>query len=242
MFATGADHPSEPATLGTGRPIPTIVRGVLARRKSMSALLYMISAGLIATWIIGVFFGLGFFLLTHETRRTVSDTNVIDQPVPSSETPRSVQNAARRPTDLPVRSDQPVPATSGKPPSSPGKEAGSSLGNSDRSGPGRQDQNAIANPPPQLTAPEPERVQTGIDRDKGPPAVDIGPTLGFLGDAATAPVPRSPSSGVIEQRRASPHATESHKRRHQSPARRAPAHPPVQAIQDVLHKHARLLK
>lgn len=40
--------------------------------KSLSPILYLISLALIATWIVGVFFGVGFFFLMHHSERPVS--------------------------------------------------------------------------------------------------------------------------------------------------------------------------
>jgi hypothetical protein len=245
MFAIGTDHPSEPTSFGTGRRIPTIVRRVLARRKSISALLYMISAGLIATWIIGVFFGLGFFLLIHEPQRSASGPDLIDQPGSTSEDDHTVESATGRLTDLPMRLGQPVPDGSVKPPQSSGKEAHASIGNGDPSSPAPQNQNTIPIDRPGAMSAEPGKEQTGVERDSGVPSVDVGTTFGSLGEVvAPRPLPRGQPSGVIEQRRVPPHSAKAHKRHQRRPpvARTPQPHAPVQAIQDVLEKLSRLLR
>lgn len=244
MFATGADRPSEPASRGTGRPIPTIVRGVLARRKSLSAVLYTISTGLIAIWIIGVFFGLGFFLLIHQPRLSVSGSGATDQAAPSSQGDHSVENGTGRGTDLPMRLDQPVPRASVKAPQSSAKEVHSGVGGSDPSGKAQQNQNAIPVDRPGVMSAGRGTEQPGIERDNGVPSVDVGMTFGSLGEVAPGPLLGSQSSGAIEQQRAPAHPADSHKRHRRQPsvARTTQRHPPVRAIQDVLQKHSRLLK
>jgi hypothetical protein len=238
MVATGADRSSEPASLHTGRRIPTIVRRVLARRKSLSAGLYLISAGLIATWVIGVFFGLGFFLLVDEPRRSVSVPAAIDQPVPSREGGHPVKDAIGRNPDLPEKSDQPVPQVRVKPPRSAGKEA-PPVG--DPAGMAPQNQNAIAVDRPEGVSTGPGREQTVVEPDKSAPPVDVGPTFGSLGKVASGPVPPGMLSGVTGGQGNAP-TVHSHKR-HRPPAARArQRHAPVRAIQDVLQKHSRLLK
>jgi hypothetical protein len=240
MVATGAHHPSEPAGLVTGRRIPTIIRRVLARRKSLSALLYVISTGLIATWIIGVFLGLGFFLLVHEPQRSISGSEVGDRPRPALEGDHPVQDASGRLTDEPLRLNQPVPQAAVTPPPSSGQAVQSDIGSGDLSAPAPQNQNAGAIDRPGLMAAEPGKEQTIIDHDRGVPSADIGTTFGSLGEVAAGP-PRGQPSGAAEQRR---RAAKLHKR-HQRPlpaARAHQTHPPVQAIHDVLHKHSRLLR
>ncbi len=244
MFATGADRPSELASLHTGRRIPAIVRRVLARRKSISALLYLISMGVIATWIIGVFLGLGFFLLMDEPRRSVSGSGAVDQPKPTSQGDHPVEAAAGPNIDVPTSLDAPVPQVWVKPPRSSGKEAHSGVGNGDPAGAAPPNQNATAVDQPGVMSAGPGKEQTAVERDKGVPPVDIWPTFGSLGEVASAPVPPGMLSGVTEPQRAPSHATESHKRHRKRPpaARASQRHAPVQAIQDVLQKHSRLLK
>src|SRR5260370_20026237 len=76
MPTTGAESPSEPARLLRRWRTKTGIRETLALRKSLSPLLYLISVGLVATWVIGVFFGGGIFLLTHRPERLVSGLSV----------------------------------------------------------------------------------------------------------------------------------------------------------------------
>jgi hypothetical protein len=65
MFVISPDRSSEPAGLRRDRIIQPIIRKALALGKSLGPILYLVSVGVIATWVIGVFFGAGFFLLMH---------------------------------------------------------------------------------------------------------------------------------------------------------------------------------
>src|SRR5258708_3476092 len=68
MSVVGPDRSSEFARLHKGRRTQTSTRKTFTLGKSLSPILYLISIGLIATWIIGVFFGAGFFFLTLPER------------------------------------------------------------------------------------------------------------------------------------------------------------------------------
>lgn len=65
MLVIGRDRPSEPAALRRDRIAHPIIRKTLARAKSLGPILYLVSVGVIATWVIGIFFGVGFFFLVH---------------------------------------------------------------------------------------------------------------------------------------------------------------------------------
>src|SRR6202008_4359460 len=65
MLVIGPVRSSEPAGLSRDRIIPPIIRKTFALGKSLGPILYLVSVGVIATWVIGVFFGVGFFFLLH---------------------------------------------------------------------------------------------------------------------------------------------------------------------------------
>jgi hypothetical protein len=65
MFVIARDCLSEPAELRKDRIIQPIVRKAVSLGKSLGPILYLVTVGVIATWVIGVFFGVGFFLLMH---------------------------------------------------------------------------------------------------------------------------------------------------------------------------------
>lgn len=65
MFDITRDCLSGPAELRKDRIIQPIVRKAVSLGKSLGPILYLVTVGVIATWVIGVFFGVGFFLLMH---------------------------------------------------------------------------------------------------------------------------------------------------------------------------------
>jgi hypothetical protein len=65
MFVIDPDRLWESAGLRRDRIIQPIIRKALALSKSLGPILYLVSVGVIAIWVIGVFFGLGFFFLMH---------------------------------------------------------------------------------------------------------------------------------------------------------------------------------
>jgi hypothetical protein len=223
MFVSGADRPSEPASLRRDRPTPEIIRKTLALGKSLGAPLYLVPFGLIATWIIGVFFGAGFFLLRHELERPVSNSAVdlglslaedrslaqptVTQALHASEGDHPIEN----PRNRPVRLDHPIP--------DPTPQTG--LGVRDQPAPAPGKESAVE-ADRQAASVVPEIDQTTVGIEGGTPSGATGPR-----DA-----PESPHSASSRKR---------HQRRPDT-ARTAQHHPPVQAIQSVLQKHSRLLK
>src|SRR5271163_5188253 len=63
MSATGADPQSESTRLRRESRTWGLIRRTLPLGRSIGSLLYLVSIGLIAGWIIAVFFGVGFFFL-----------------------------------------------------------------------------------------------------------------------------------------------------------------------------------
>ena len=63
MSATGADPRSERTPLRRESRTWGLIRRTLPRGRSLGSLFYLISVGLIASWIIAVFFGFGLFFL-----------------------------------------------------------------------------------------------------------------------------------------------------------------------------------
>jgi len=98
MFAFGTDRPLTLARLRGGHRPFAALRRALALRGSLGPLIYLISIGLIAIWIIGAFFGAGFFFLERRPVNPVSRSavNSADQNVPTVQSgltrdPTSVQ-------------------------------------------------------------------------------------------------------------------------------------------------------
>jgi hypothetical protein len=91
MFAFGTDRPLTLARLRDGHRAVTAIRKVLALRRSLGPLIYLISIGLIAIWIIGAFFGAGYLFLEHRPVDPVSSSaaNSADQNAPTAQSGRT---------------------------------------------------------------------------------------------------------------------------------------------------------
>jgi len=72
MSATGTDPQPERTRLRRESRIWRLIRRTVPLGKSIGPLSYLISVGLIATWIIVVFFGAGLAFLIHRSARPVS--------------------------------------------------------------------------------------------------------------------------------------------------------------------------
>jgi hypothetical protein len=214
----------------------TVTQKTLAPGKSLDPLLYLMSAGLIATWTICVFFGVGFFFLMHQSERPTSGL-AVDSPDVSvsfaeSSSPEVMSSAPehasqRDPTEnsetraaerlLPAL----LPVQSAKPPQQIGEEAQPDVGEAAESGMG----------------------ETAIER--GAPPVNLETVPRADGELAPMPPPRNPPSSATGAPRVaqSPHSASSRERPQRPPKVRATEpHAPVQAIQDVIQKHSRLFK
>src|SRR5271167_3740019 len=63
MSATGADHQAERTQLREESRTWGLIRRTLPLGRSIGSLFYLISVGVIASWIVAVFFGVGLFFL-----------------------------------------------------------------------------------------------------------------------------------------------------------------------------------
>lgn len=212
MSVHGADRPSEPAQFRTELRLQSISRKILGSGKSVGPLLYLISLGLIASWTLGVFFGVGFFFLAHRSATLVSGVSVRDtdfsvglaestwppqlgtsRPLRSAEANLG-EDAGDHIADLPIGIDRLLPYSSAGTPQLLSKEAQS----------------------------------TAADRNQ-----PIAPLQGQPFHA-TGPPTAAQSADLVP-----PHGR---RQRHPSATRAPRPHAPLQAIQDLLQRHARLLK
>src|SRR5690348_4766629 len=76
MSVHGADRRSEPAQFRTDLRLQSVSRKTLRSGRCVGPVVYLVSLGLIASWIIGVFFGVGFFSLAHRSAKLVSGLGV----------------------------------------------------------------------------------------------------------------------------------------------------------------------
>jgi hypothetical protein len=225
MSVVGPDRSSVFARLHKGRRTQTSTRKTFTLGKSLSPILYLISIGLIATWIIGVFFGAGFFFLMLP-QRPVSHLAVgrTDTGVFSTEIPWLLEAMIRR--------DPLFPEPFAKSAQLAGDKARTEFADRDRtvSTPGGQSAVEIDRQGTALAAPELEGGALFVDPGE---LARVSP-----------PQNRSSASTSLPSAAESPHSASSRKR-HQRPStdtRTPQTHAPVQAIRDVLQKHTRPVK
>jgi hypothetical protein len=225
MSVVGPGRSSVFARLHKGRRTQTSTRKTFTLGKSLSPILYLISIGLIATWIIGVFFGTGLFFLTPPERPgshlAVGRTDI---GVFSTESPWLLEAM--------IRLDPLFPEPFAKPVQLAGNKAQTGFADRDRtvSVPGGQSAVEIDRQGTALAAPELEGGALFVDPGE---LARVSP-----------PQNRSSASTSLQSGAESPHPASSRKR-HQRPltdTRTLHTHAPVRAIQDVLQKHSRLVK
>jgi hypothetical protein len=214
MSATGADPQSESTRLRRESRIWELIRRTLPLGRSIGSLLYLISIALIAGWIIAVFFGVSFFFLMPGPANLESGVSLGS-------------------TNL--------NASSGEAPSL--MEATSRLDRVSAEAAGSQNA-ANVNP---LPMPAEATVAHVVEEPAGQAlTVEPGTTSPAVGEAAPMLAPQSQPSIAPEPRGRSLSSRSPSSRkpleRRASNARTAQPRPPVSAIQDVLHKHSRLLK
>lgn len=235
MSATGADPQTERTRLRRESRTWGLIRRTLPLGRSMGSLFYLISVGLIASWIIAVFFGVGLFFLMPRSAKLASGLSpgAASFDASSAETPWLKQSTNR------------LDRLSGPPSPEPPKPVGDAV--ADKSRPVVVPGSPITaniNPPP---APTEATIAHTTEEPPGQAlTVERSTISAATGEAAPTPVPPSQLSTAPESRGASQssHSPSSRKalERRPSNARRAQPHAPVSAIQDVLQKHSRLLK
>lgn len=228
MTATAAS--SGPARLGRTGRTHRILRRTRALGKSIGPLFYLGSVGIIAVWIIGVFFGVGLFFLTPRSERLDAGRGVESNrsSVSMAESPWLIEALSRLDQLLPGQSPEPVPlvgytadavpADGNQPVDAPLKESGLDLERQPAPPAEVGTANAAVEPAPAAVA---------------EPTPMAAPPSQAPGEATGAPnTPPRPHSG-------------SHRAQHQertANTRLPQSHAPVQAIQELLQKHSGLLK
>jgi hypothetical protein len=193
-----------------------LVRRTLALGRSIGSLLYLISVGLIASWIIAVFFGSGLFFLMPRSAKLEPGLSPAGASfdASSAQTPSLTQSESR------------LDRLSSQPPQPMADAAGSV---NPREKPAEA---TIAH-----TAEEPAGQAF---------SVELGTISAATPEAAPMPAPHSQLSTAPEPRSASQSSRSPSPRkpleRRPSKTRTAQQHAPVSAIQDVLQRHSRLLK
>jgi hypothetical protein len=235
MSATGADPQTERTPLRRESRTWGLIRRTLPLGRSMGSLFYLISVGLIAGWIVAVFFGAGLFFLMPRSAKLVSGLSPGGTSLDASfaETPWLLQSTSR------------LDRLSGLPPPQPPRAIGDAA--ADKSRPvivPRSRVTANVNPPP---APPEATITHTIDAPPGQAlTVELGTISAATGEAAPTPAPQSQLSTAPQPRSASLSSRSPSPRkpleRRPSNTRTAQSHAPVKAIEDVLQKHSHLLK
>jgi len=229
MSATDADPQSERALPREGQTW-RLIRRILPVGRSIGSLVYLVSVGLTASWIIVVFFGVGLFFLIPRSAKLATDSSPGGDHFNafSVEIPWLIQSTSR------------LDRLSTLPPSERARPADEAA----------LDKNGV------VVAPGSRNI---ADVNERPMAAD--PTTAPIVNGAQGPALSVPVSGG-ETAPASPQKSEPTAAARVPAAVQAPpsdtlrtrhnpklatnktpsSHAPMQAIQDVLQKHSRLLK
>jgi hypothetical protein len=248
MSATGADPRSEDTRLRAGSRTWGLIRRTLPLGRSIGSLSFLISVGLIASWIIAVFFGSSLFFLMPRSAKLASGLSPGGTRFDgsSAETPRLMQSTSR--LDLLSSPSTPDPAQ-------PASNAAADKGRPvvvPRSLITASPITATMNPyrvPAEATiahaADEPPEPAPGLNRGQAL-TVELGTISAASVETAPMPAAQSQPSTPPEPRGASQpsHSRSSRKQleRRPSDVRTAQPHAPMSAIQDVMQKHSKLLK
>src|SRR5438477_11332597 len=97
MSATGADPQSESERRRRESRTWGLIRRTLPLGRSLGSLFYLISVGLIAGWVIAVFFGVGLFFLMPRSAKLASGLSpaVTSFDASSPDTPVLMQSTSR---------------------------------------------------------------------------------------------------------------------------------------------------
>jgi hypothetical protein len=235
MSATGADPQSESERLRQESRTWGLIRRALPLGRSIGSLFYLISVGLIASWIVAVFFGVGLFFLMPRSGKLASGLSPggTSFDPSSAETPWLLQSTSRLNRLSSVQHPEP-PQPMGDAAADKGRPVVAS------GSPMTPDVNP---------RPMPAEAPTAHTIDEPPGqalTVELGTISAAADEAAPVPAHQDQFSTALEPRGASrsSHTPSSRKplARRPSKTRTAPPHAPVNAIEDVLQKHSHLLK
>jgi hypothetical protein len=229
MSAMGADPRSKRVLRREGRTWG-LIRRILLFGRSIASLLYLVTIGLIATWTIAVFFGVSLFFLVPPSAKLATGPSLVGDRLnaSSADMPWLLQSTSRLDhlsTSRPFEPPRPL-------------GDGASDKNAPIVAPASRDTTDVkprsmpSEPTTAHIVKEPQGQVLSVLTGTGEPAPASPPES----EAAAAAGPRSPAQAS---------QSDSSRTRHvkKSATNKAPsAHPPQQAIQDVLLKHSRLLK
>src|ERR1700758_1751183 len=210
MSATGADPQAEGTPLRRESRTWGLIRGTLPFGRSMGSLFYLISVGLIASWIVAVFFGVGLFFLMPRSAKLE----------PGLRPGGTSFDASLWLTQATSRLDR----LSNPPPPAPVQPMGDNA----------------ANVNPHRTPAEATIAHTAGEPPGQPLTVELGTISAAIGEAAPMPAPQSQLSAAPQPHGTSQsaHSPSRKPERRASNTRPAQPHGPVSAIEDVLQKHS----
>lgn len=223
MLVIGRSHSLEPRALRRDRIVHPIIRKTLALAKSRGPTLYLVSVGLIAAWVIGVFFGVGFLFLMH--------------PHPRKEASHLGVGGARLSTSLAENPGVFLSMTGTDELFSLPSEA--ALGDRDQIVAASDRTNPIFSDPHLVRRAEPFVDQMTTDPMTSPLSSGLNTTRSVLDKQ----LPGSPAPNHLKG--TGPRTVAPPYKPHQirpTSDRTSPIHPPVQAIHDLLQKQPGLLK
>ena len=230
MSATGADPQAERPRLRGESRTWGLIRRTLPLGKSIGSLAYLTSVGLIASWIIVVFFGVGLFFLMPRSAKLASGLSPggtsFDASLWLTQSTSRLDRLSDPPPAGPAQPMGDAAADKGRPVVAPGSPI-----------------TATVNP---QSAPAKATIAHTIDEPPGHAlTVELGTISAASGEAGPMPAPQSQLSTAPEPPRASPSSRSPSSRKpleRRPPTTRKAQHAPVSAIEDVLQKHSRLLK
>ena len=230
MSATGADPQGERTRLRGESRTWGLIRRTLPLGKSIGSLAYLTSVGLIASWIIVVFFGVGLFSLMPRSAKLASGLSPggtsFDASLWLTQSTSRLDRLSDPPPAGPAQPMGDAAADKGRPVVAPGSPI-----------------TATVNPQP---APAKATIAHIIDESPGHAlTVELGTISAAGGEAGPMPAPQSQLSIAPEPQRASQSSRSPSSRKpleRRPPTTRKTQHAPVSAIEDVLQKHSRLLK
>ena len=210
---------------------PRLVRRALSLGKTIGSLGYLISLGVVACWVVAVFFGPSLFFLMPRSAKLVTGSSMDggDRFSASSEpVPWLLQSTSRL-----YRLAAPPPFESGQPMGGTGLVNDAATVGSENGDTVEVNQRSVRAEP----------TNAGMIDEPHNQALSVPAASGEL-LPAPRPENRAPAAARVPTS-VQPSQTETSRTKHsqKAVANKPPStHPPVQAIQDVLQRHAGLLK
>jgi hypothetical protein len=198
----------------------------------MGTLFYLTFLGLIAGWIIAVFYGVSIYLLMPRSARLEAGVSPISNKLNASSAEAPSLVGAKSPPDQLSTPPPELPQPSGdvaedkdQPAVVPGSQSAAIA-------------NPLPMPPEAIVHATEEPLGQAVTVQPGTPSPTTGEAAPTLGPQSQPPIAPEPRGSSVMSR----HPPRKPLERRPSNTRIAQPHPPVSAIQDVLHRHSHVLK